>query len=117
MIRNTDSKHQRKGSGLAKTIAIPLAVLLAVSTSAQVANSRLQSVVQDPSGGVIPRATITAVHNRTAVSTTAASDPEGFFAFVSLPPGEYTLTVNAPGFRKGVFLGVVLNVAATVVQN
>src|SRR5881394_1069966 len=110
MIRNTnsntnskhDSKHQfetpGKGGRLAKIFAMALAVLLAASASAQVANSRLQGVVQDPSGGVIPRATISAVHNRTAVSTSATGDPEGFFAFVSLPPGEYTLTVNAPGF-------------------
>jgi hypothetical protein len=94
-----------------------LMVCLSVSVIAQVATSRLEGLVQDSSGAVIPRAGITAVNNRTAVSTITLSDTEGSFRFLSMAPGEYTVTAEAPGFRKLVIKGVVLNASATVVEN
>jgi hypothetical protein len=75
-------------------------------------------VVQDQSGALIPTARVVAQENRTAVSSTVISDAEGSFAFLSLPPGEYTVTVDAPGFRRFVLTGVALDpAAATVVDN
>src|SRR5439155_23443359 len=83
----------------------------------QVANSRLEGVVQDPSGALVPAAKVVAVHNRTGASTSVAGDARGLFVFLSLQPGDYTVTVGAPGFRKLVLTGVALNAAATVVEN
>jgi hypothetical protein len=91
--------------------------LLAIAGAAQVSTSRLQGVVQDQSGALIPGATISAVNEQTAQRAVAATDSLGFYAFPSLPPGEYTVTVEAAGFRKFVLSGVVLAVAATVTEN
>jgi len=98
-------------------MAVSVTVLLATSALAQVANSRLEGVVQDSSGAVIPAASILAVDERTRISTHVAADGQGFYVFLSLTPGEYTVTIAAPGLRQVVLTRVILNAAATVAQN
>ena len=102
---------------LATSVRMALLVMVAVSGRGQVANSRLEGVIHDPSGARIPAANVVAVDNRTGLETSVIGDPQGFFVFLSLPPGEYTVTVEAPGFRRSVLRGEVLNAAAIVVEN
>ena len=94
-----------------------LLALLATPLVSQVATSRLEGVIEDPSGQLVPGARITARHTRTGLDTRVSSIDTGFYVFLSLAPGEYTVSVEAPGFRKAVLAGVVLNAAANVVQN
>jgi hypothetical protein len=77
-------------------------VLFALCTSAAYGqfNASIQGVVQDPSGAVVPKATVTLVNVGTQVTATSASDNDGNFRFVSLPPGNYQITSDAPGFAK-----------------
>jgi hypothetical protein len=84
---------------------------------AQVASSRLEGVVQDESGAVVPKATATVVNERTGATVQTATSGEGLYVFPSLLPGRYTVTVEAAGFRKAVHTEVELNVAATVVEH
>lgn len=58
----------------------------------------VQGVVQDPSGAVIPKATLTLLNAATNVSHTTASDQAGDYRFVSLPPGSYSISAKAAGF-------------------
>ena len=62
------------------------------------------------------RARLVAVNGSTGVSTRIAADPRGFFVFLSLTPGEYTVTIEAPGFQQLVLTGVALSVATTIVE-
>jgi hypothetical protein len=94
-----------------------LVLLVTASTPAQVANARLEGVVQDSSGAVVPKARVLVRRLSTAFSARAKADAQGFFVFLSLPPGEYDVTVDAPGFRTAVLARVGLNAAATLVQN
>src|SRR5690348_10170920 len=102
---------------LATSVRMALLIMVAVSGRGQVANSRLEGVIHDASGARIPAANVIAVDNRTGLETSVIGDPQGFFVFLSLPPGEYTVTVEARGFRKSVLRGEVLNAAAIVVEN
>ena len=95
-------------------IALAAAALAAVSGVAQVSSSRLQGTAQDESGAVVPGAIVAVVNVKTQARAQTASDAEGNFIFPSLAPGEYTLSVEAPGFRKAVRQGVVLGVGDTV---
>lgn len=54
--------------------------------------------VLDPSGSVLPHASIHAVASATNQLYTAETDPQGRFRLSFLPVGLYTLTVEAPGF-------------------
>src|SRR5687768_3447461 len=75
-----------------------LAVLLfAAGATAQQSSGTLRGKVADEFGGLIVGATVT-VADASGVQKTATTDAEGNFAFSSLPPGRYTLTVVAPGF-------------------
>ncbi len=88
--------------------------MLAVFGLAQVSTSRLEGLIQDQSGAVVVGAKITAINNRTAVRLETTSNEQGLFVLPSLPPSEYTVEVEAAGFRKAVRVGVVLNVGGTV---
>jgi hypothetical protein len=57
----------------------------------------LGGTVLDPSGAVIPNATVTMVG---PIGTRAAqSDPQGKFSFDRLVPGDYSVKAQAPGFK------------------
>ena len=54
--------------------------------------------VQDPSGASISGASVTITNVATQVASTAKSDSQGNFRFVSLAPGNYEIQVSANGF-------------------
>jgi hypothetical protein len=60
----------------------------------------VQGIVQDPNGLAVPKAAVRIVNQNTQVAQTATSDASGNFRFVSLAPGPYKITVEAPGFAK-----------------
>src|SRR5436190_20768107 len=63
-------------------------------------SSNLQGVVQDPSGAVVPKATVTIVNTGTQLTKTATTDDGGNYRFLSLAPGAYKVTVEASGYAK-----------------
>jgi hypothetical protein len=86
---------------LASTFCFMAATLLVVSRcQAQVASAELTGNVLDSSGAAIPGATVTATNVDTGIAHTTASEKGGDYVLTSLPPGNYTLTVEAPGFSK-----------------
>ena len=77
----------------------------------QVVTASLQGTVQDNSGAVIPKATVTITNTSTNIVTTTQSDNNGRFVFPSLQPGgPYTVTVVASGFKTDVRSGIHLDV-------
>src|SRR5579883_595001 len=62
-------------------------------------NASLQGTIQDPSGGLIPHASVTLENNGTHAKFTTSSNDQGFYRFDHLPAGVYTLTVKATGFQ------------------
>ena len=60
----------------------------------------MQGLVQDPSGAVVPKATVTLVNSGTQVTRTTTTDDGGTYRFLSLAPGAYRLTVEASGYSK-----------------
>jgi hypothetical protein len=64
---------------------------------AQTSTGVLRGQVADPSGAVIPQASLT-VTSTAGVSRTGTSDAAGQFTISGLVPGQYTVTVQAAGF-------------------
>jgi hypothetical protein len=91
-------------------------ILFASLCLAQVATSRLDGVVVDESGAVIPGAKITVLNERTQARTEATTNQDGLFVLPSLQPGIYTVTAEAKGFRKAIVNAVELNVSVAVTQ-
>ncbi len=74
---------------------------LAASTSrslAQVNTVNLSGTVLDPQGLAVKDAKVTLKNPGTGFERTVSSDANGRYELVGLPPGTYTLTVEAPGF-------------------
>ena len=64
---------------------------------AQTATGTLRGQVADPSGAVIPQASLT-VTSAAGASSTGTSDATGQYTISGLAPGQYTIRVQAPGF-------------------
>src|SRR6266550_8154610 len=69
-------------------------------TFAQSDLASVNGVVRDPSGAVIPDAKITLRNEATAVELKTATSAAGNYSITSLPAGNYTLTVEASGFKR-----------------
>ncbi len=59
----------------------------------------ITGTVTDPSGAVVPSATVTATNNATNEKTTQKSSSSGVFTLSPLNPGTYTVTFSATGFK------------------
>jgi hypothetical protein len=60
----------------------------------------ITGTVADPTGAVIPGATITATATATKITSTATAGKDGTFSFKDLPIGVYTVVINANGFSN-----------------
>jgi hypothetical protein len=56
--------------------------------------------ILDPSGAAIPGATVTATNVATNAGTTTKADESGTYTVLYLGPGQYSLQVEAAGFKK-----------------
>src|SRR6202050_1727895 len=74
------------------------ALLLFNVRSIQAQSASITGTVVDPSGGVVPNATVT-IHNPVSgLERSTTTDTAGNFAFPNVPFNPYHLTVNATGF-------------------
>ena len=81
---------------------------------AQFGAGTILGTITDPTGAVVPNATVTAKNNATNESRTFTTDAEGAYRFNALQNGTYTITVTAPSFKAAAVLNVVLAVNTQV---
>ena len=74
-----------------------LLLFVSLSSSAQAQTGSIHGTVADPSGAVVPSATIT-LTGQNGTSKFAMSGGDGTFVIESLKPGPYTISVSAEGF-------------------
>lgn len=65
--------------------------------------------VTDPTGPVIPGAVVTLTEQNTQATTTKTATDSGDFAFTFVPPGTYTLRIDAKGFKPLTTTGMTLS--------
>ena len=78
------------------------------SAISQVASGSVSGELLDPSSSAIPDVQIKLTEVRTNQEYSAKANESGFYTFVNLMPGSYSLTVEAPGFKKLVQEGIQL---------
>lgn len=84
---------------LVNAVALSLLVALCGPASAQVTTATIYGIVTDPSGAVIPAASVTATNELTGATASTQTDSAGEFTFTFLPIGRYTLAIEAKGFK------------------
>jgi hypothetical protein len=77
-------------------LVLPLIVL---NCWAQVTTSRLDGLVTDASGGVVPAAKVMLISNETHFADDRVTNENGFYVFPQVPPGNYRITVEKTGFK------------------
>ena len=68
----------------------------------------LRGTVTDPSGAVVPNATVTLTDTGTNQVMTTTSDASGIYTFNGLPPDRFSVKAEAPGFQTTNIAQVVL---------
>lgn len=82
----------------------------------QQATTQVSGIVTDPSGAVIPSASLELENIETSVKRTGTADASGNYAFLQVVPGMYRLTIKSSGFRTATVndLQLLVNNPATV---
>jgi hypothetical protein len=83
--------------------------LLLVSATLAQTSASLSGIVQDPQGGAISGAKVTASDPAKNLQIEAKTSSDGTFSFPTLQPSVYTVTVEAQGFKKTIKSGIVVN--------
>jgi hypothetical protein len=96
-----------------------LSVLLLVPAVglAQTTTGGITGVVTDPQGGTLAGADVAAVGDETGLTRQQVSGSNGYYAFVNLPIGHYTLKVTHEGFQTQVFPGIAVQADRTATLN
>lgn len=93
----------------------PLAILIVLITSqacfGQAGKSELFGTVQDPSGLPIPGAKVSADELATGAQFRASASERGEYHLLGLPAGQYSLTIEQPGFKTYKQTGITLRLA------
>ena len=93
---------------------VPLAGLClfaAISLYGQVNTSSIAGLLTDESGAVVPHATITVTQEGTGLVRTVTNSDSGEYVVPQLPPGRYSVKVEAAGFQSAVANNVALDIA------
>jgi hypothetical protein len=77
-----------------------LLLLSVAALYAQSENAVVFGLVKDQSGGVMPGAKVQLRNEDTGLTRELSADEKGLFYFTLLPPGNYEISVEAPGFKQ-----------------
>jgi hypothetical protein len=98
---------------------VGLVLALSVSPAAKAqgvgASGQIKGTVFDPSGAVVPNATVEAVDTGKGTRYSEVTDSSGQFQFPSLPPSSYDLTTRFAGLQTQVQKGLALEVGQTAI--
>jgi hypothetical protein len=81
------------------SLSVLLLVLFTPALFGQ-ASALLTGVVTDPSGGIVPGATITIVNTQTGAQRETVSNDSGAYTLSQIPPGTWQLTAKKAGFTS-----------------
>jgi len=81
-------------------VSMLLVILASGAALAQSATGEVNGNVLDPTGAVVSGAKVTLANRGTGISDSTTTNGSGYFLFINLQPGVYTLTVEKQGFKK-----------------
>ena len=83
---------------------VPLVLFVtSLSGIAQTVTGAVRGTITDPSGAIVPGATVTVTNVATGVNTSATTNQAGEYSIRFMQIGQYKLAVEASGFSKEVY--------------
>jgi carboxypeptidase family protein/TonB-dependent receptor-like protein len=92
-----------------QAVAVMVLAFWFAGASAQVTSGSISGTVQDPTGAAIPGAAVKLNNPATGVQRAVFTNVAGVFIAPNLPPGAYTITVEAKGFKTLVKTDIFLS--------
>lgn len=119
MFQHQIDLNQRPAIRALVTSFLFLCLLLLVirPVQAQVYAGSITGLVQDPSGALIPNASVVLTDVDKGLRYSTTTDASGRYILRSLPPSTYTIRVEAAGFRSEVQKGIVVEVNQNLTLN
>ncbi|MBM3783312.1 MAG: TonB-dependent receptor [Acidobacteria bacterium] len=94
-----------------------LTLLLAASLAmfAQTSTSQISGTITDSSAATVPGANVILTNDATGVALKQTTTAAGVYAFPSIPPGGYSIKVEAAGFRTALRNAITIQVSTPAV--
>lgn len=73
----------------------------------------MSGTVSDPNGAVVAGATVTVRNTATGAERSTTTNSIGAFTFTDLQPGNYSVTIENPGFKRALAPSIVVEVSQT----
>ncbi|PYX50447.1 MAG: hypothetical protein DMG76_34655 [Acidobacteria bacterium] len=81
------------------TMPMIFLILLCATVALASITGTISGIVTDPAGALISGADVSATNVLTGVVHTVKTDAKGFYSFLALPIGTYTISVHYEGFK------------------
>ena len=92
-------------------LAVPLTAL------AQTSMGGVDGTVTDATRAGVPGATVTLINLGTNIQISRVTNDHGYFTFVNVRPGTYTVTIELQGFKTAKLAPFTVNVNETIARN
>ena len=115
-LRATPGKPNKFIYGLCRLGFLALALLLCLSPARAQVSGSIKGIVIDASGSAVPAASVKTKNLETGATRSSFTDDAGRYLVLSLPVGEYEVTVSKSGFQDAIRTGIqlVVNQEATI---
>jgi hypothetical protein len=91
-----------------------LSLALSLAIQAQEFRGTILGRVTDPSGGVVPQASVVITNDATGAVYRARTNHEGTYTMPFIQPGTYTVAAKAAGFKQSTRPGVIVQIEAKI---
>src|SRR5579875_306153 len=98
-------------------LVLAISVFSVAGLWAQVDTGSITGTVTDPTGAIIPGATVTLVNQGTGLKLTTVTNASGNYTFTPIRIGTYTVQASFKGFQQAVHKDVVVQVTQQVAVN
>src|SRR5437016_6339539 len=99
---------------LKRCLGLVFLSLACMSLEAQTVQGVVAGIVTDPTGAIVPGASVTLTNEGTNVVQEDKTGRNGEFRFSLVPPGTYSVGVKATGFNERQIKGIIVNPSQTV---
>ena len=89
-------------------------LLVTAPAFAQLGTGTILGQITDPTGAVVPGATVTATNVDTTFTRTGTSNAQGSYRFPAMPVGNYRIEVSKQGFKTVQAAGLVVSVGQDI---
>src|SRR5262245_3942885 len=107
-------KSMGAGSRFITAVFLAIALVSAISSTAQEARGTITGTVRDPARHIVPEASVKITNVAMGTTVSVTSNDAGFFQAPYLLPGTYQIVVESPGFKKYFRDGVELRIGETL---